>query len=126
MPRARINVGKVVTSSRFASPYTVIRSEGKWYDGQMQWTELERISIRAAVIVATPQQLEQIPEGERLSGAMSFYARQPLYTTQDSMDIAGIISDAILWNDKIYKILEVSDWSHHGYWMALAVLQRRV
>lgn len=118
-----ISVAEVVTDPDFASTYQVVRSQGRWIDGVFVLSETETLRFYGVVQPTTPKELEQIPEGERPNGAISFHARKRFFLTAQGEDGEGdYLSDEILWHGDRYKILQVKDWSAHGYWKAIATL----
>lgn len=118
-----INVGRTVNSRNFAQPkgFTVFRQSGDWVAGRWVASETE-IKIPGTVTAANPNDLIQVPEGDRVVGLMCFYSTQPIYTTRAATETdAGGTSDEIVWNEERYRVSSVVPWVDFGYWKAFGV-----
>ncbi|MFC3768365.1 hypothetical protein [Paenibacillus sp. GCM10012303] len=117
-----INVGRVVNSRNFAQPggFTVFRQTGAWSGGR--WVSQPEVAIimQGTVTVATQEDLEQVPEGDRVTGMMSFYSQQMIYRTrsEDDQDPGGT-SDEIFWRGERYRVAAVLPWLDFGYCKAI-------
>ena len=116
-----INLSGVVSNSPFAAPYTVLRRRGEWIKGRWEFSEPEILRYHGAVQPTSARELEQLPEGDRQRGTMTFFCTPPrkLYVSGDS----NAISDEILFEGRKYKIISVKDWSRYGYIQAFAQLK---
>ena len=121
-----INLKNVALSSNFAQNYTVHRKSGAWHQGKFTQTETS-LARRGAVTNASPKELMQVPEGDRVAGMMVFYSDQPLYTTHgwkaDDTNEQGT-SDEIEWpvsSGSKYKVLTVYDYHAQGFYKVFAV-----
>jgi hypothetical protein len=115
-----INLARVVMSPGLNNQeLTVFRSNGSWVAGR--WVEETEFSvtleIRCIAYPSTAKELEMVPEGDRVTGAMTFLTTDPLYITQGPPD--SRISDKIQWRGELYKIISVLPWADYGYYMAI-------
>ena len=117
-----INMADIVNDPDFACTYSVFRTQGEWQQGRFILAEPEEIRFYGAVQPTRAKELEQIPDGERPSSAISFHSTKRFYLTSEAKDASegGYISDVILWHGDRYKVLIVKDWSANGYWKAIA------
>jgi hypothetical protein len=115
-----INVGRVVLSRNFAQlgGFTVYRQSGNWVAGRWEPSE-STLQLQGTVTAMNPKDLEQVPEGDRVTGMMCFYSTQPIYTTRAAGDIeSGGTSDEIEWRGERYRIMSVQPWQDFGYYKA--------
>lgn len=114
-----IDVGGLVISPEFAQSYTVYRETGSWQAGR--WVSKEAsLTMTGTVTVAKPNDIMQIPEGERVTGAMCFYSLEPIYETRLGNPSEGT-SDQVEWNGSRYRIYSIMPWSDYGYCKAIGV-----
>ena len=105
-----INVSRVIKNPKFAQPFTVHRKSGDW-DDNGKFVESEKdIKMYGTVTVPSAQEIIQIPEGDRVTGVMSFHATQEIYTTRDNGT-----SDEITWRGNRYRIYQVNAMG--GLWI---------
>lgn len=113
-----INVSDVITDPDFAQPFTVYRSSGgQFISGGWSEGTPEQISLKGIVTVGSEKDLQQVPEGDRVEGAMLFYAIQELLTSHKDPGT----SDQILWNGDFYRVQKVWNYGKYGYWKAYGV-----
>jgi len=119
-----INVGHIVNSRNFAQPkgFTVFRTTGDWVRGRFVTDPEKKLNYTGTITVANADDLEQVPEADRVTGIMCFYSQKPMYITRaaDSAEAAGI-SDEIEWQRDRYRIIQVLPWRDFGYYKAFGV-----
>lgn len=108
-----INVAEIVNDSDFAQQYTVYRKTGEWDRGSYITTE-SAISFYGTVTVATPHDIVQTAEGDRIQGDMCFYSTQEIFKTREQGT-----SDEIVWNGDRYRIYSVAPWKDYGYYKSI-------
>lgn len=128
-----INLTRVVTSSLLAEPYTIQRSTGKFILGGWK-TESVNIPGYGVVSVASEEDLDMMPESDRVTGSMVFHSECRIYITQldGGFDQQGMgqggfgvskqrVSDQIFWTDQLYRIMHVGPYPNRGFWKAIGV-----
>ncbi len=112
-----ISVEEIIDDVDFAQRFTILRSEGEFVDGV--WTELEvdEISVSGVIVPTSPRDLNRLPEGDRVSAAVSFYSKKELRVTRTG-NTPGT-SDMIRWKGDCYKLVGVFPWGDYGYWMGI-------
>lgn len=110
-----IDVGSIVVDPDFAQPYTVHRKSGAWVAGRWEPTE-DDLPYFGAIMVATQRDLNMIPEGDRVSGMMMFFAVKPLNLTSETGT-----SDEITWKNERYRLTAMLPWSDFGFYQAFGV-----
>lgn len=72
--------------------------------------------------------LSVLPEGQRSSKMMKFYAAEVLYCDDgDQATGSGqAVFDMVMWNGEKYKLLHIRYWSDYGYWEAIGVNSERL
>lgn len=113
-----IDVSELITDPDVAQPFIVFRQSGSWVAGR--WVEgiPTQISMYGPVWVASERDLKQVPEGDRVEGAMMFCSTAPLYITRDGTG-AGT-SDQIQWDGEMYRVVKIFPWQKHGFYQAYA------
>ncbi|MGO4496419.1 hypothetical protein AB4114_11035 [Paenibacillus sp. 2RAB27] len=118
-----INVGRIVNSRNFAQPggFVVYRKTGRWKASRWVTTE-DTLKMEGTITVATSTDIEQVPEGDRVKGAMCFYSQKPLFTTRAETDTEeGGTSDEIVWRNDRYRVVSVFPWGDFGFNKAIGV-----
>ena len=110
-----INVKRVLGSPNFRQQYEVRRKSGTWVNGVFVEAETSMM-LSGAVIPASPKDLKQVPEGDRVTGAMAFYSLHPLKITRESGT-----SDIAVWRGELYRLLTVFPYIDYGYYKAIGV-----
>lgn len=114
-----VNVGKVIRSKRLGCQViTVKRYAASWTDGAYCRDEDNPIilKISAIVTVAKPKDLELVPEGDRVTGAMKFLTNVELHATNGEA-----ISDELEWRGARFKILTVTPNVDYGFYRSIGV-----
>ena len=113
------DVTEVITSGDMAESFTVTRSTGSFAVGG-KWQE--NISVFTAYGIVTDagaRDLLQIPEGDRVKGAMIFWCKQELFVTRNAGDQSGV-SDRINWQNDYFRVQSVKRYPQRGYFRAVA------
>jgi hypothetical protein len=118
-----IDLSDVVNDPDFAQDFSIVRSNGgSWQLGQ--WVDATIIVPCFGIIQpSTPEELEQVPEGDRVKGAMSFHSECVLFETHTNgpNDANAGISDIINWRGQNYRLVKVFPWEDFGYYKAIGV-----
>lgn len=109
-----IDVSRLITDPDFCERFVIRRRIGKWEAGRFIATP-EDTAVTGIVEPTSGDDLEMVPEGDRVSGMMTFYTRQPVYLSQDKQQ-----SDELIWRGRVYKAVQVLDWSRHGFYKVIA------
>lgn len=115
-----IDLSSVVLDPRFAQSFTVYRKVGAYNAGRFEETEAP-IIMTGTISIASEQEIEQIPEGDRVNGGIVIHTKDIIYTTRtnDGTQQEGGTSDELEWCDERYKICSVSNYSYYGYYKAI-------
>jgi len=119
-----ISVDEIINDFDLSQKFTVIRSTGSFIKGL--WTEgtVTEIEMWGNVTNPTPKDLDQVPEGDRVTGAMVFHTKQPIYVTRAGAGTKkdpNAISDKIIWRSEYYRLSGVSPYIDYGYYRAVGV-----
>lgn len=116
----RVNVGRIVLDPRFSQAFTVTRmGSGTWTNGRFSGST-STLNVTGTIQPATSDDIAQMPEGDFIKGGIIIYTTVPLYTTQLGASNTGSISDEVTWKGEQWRIIQVKDYSDHGYYKALA------
>lgn len=113
-----INLSRVVLSGHLnVQTLNVYRSTGSFVAGR--WTEstLTLSEVPGIVYPSTQKELQQVPEGDRVRGAITFLTAEKLYVTRTESPSG--VSDKIEWNGELYKILSILPWMDYGYYASV-------
>ena len=113
-----INVGELLTDPDFAQAFTIKRSSGAFGLGGFL-AAISNVRGGGVITVATEEDLMQVPEGDRVTGAMMFYSQKPIYATRAGAT-AGL-SDLIVWRGQTYRIAKVFPYQDYGFFKAIGV-----
>lgn len=95
------------------------RAAGSFVDGIFVPGAQSTLSIAAVVQPAPEKQLLPLPEGERSTEGILIVSVVPLQTGDAE---ALTVADEVSWNDDVYKVVSVEDWSRQmNLYQALAV-----
>ena len=114
-----INLSRVFLNPDFRQIFKVYRSSGSFISGR--WTEDVQsppsFDMGGIVWPSTAKEIEQVPEGDRVIGMMTFASTEKLYTTHAS-GVAGT-SDKIEWKDELYKLIQALPFDDYGFNVAV-------
>jgi len=116
-----INLARVVISPYFSQRFIVYRSVGSFVKGRWVEGEIEEIPMQGVINVAGALELKSFSEGDDVSGAMTFIAREQIYVTRAANVEEGIeaaTSDKIMWRGELYKIIKVDPYADFGFYDA--------
>ena len=110
-----IDVSELIIDPDFAQPYTVHRKSGAWSEGVFNEIESE-LQFNGVIIVANTQDVNMMPEGDRIAGLMTFYttADNPIFVTRNLSSDQGT-SDEIEWRGERYKVMQTFPYTDYGY-----------
>ena len=113
----RVNLSRVVHSPRMSQKITILRRTGSWVDGT--WVQSEQpatLTMRGIVTVANAKDLQQVPEGDRLQGAVRILTTERIYIT----DGPGYeTTDMVLWRGARYRIVTVTPDVDYGFFRSI-------
>ena len=70
----------------------------------------------------TPEMTQLLPEEERHKDLIAVYTSFPLSMGSNHGGTSWTAADRILYDGRVWKLVRLRDWSHFGYYQALAVL----
>jgi hypothetical protein len=115
-----IDVSELANDPDLAQVFTILRTTGSsWLNGVFQTVETT-VQSYGPISVATPRDVEMIPEGDKIVGAMVFWSAQPLYGTEAIQGV-GRSSDILQWKGLNWRVLHVSQYLDYGFYRAVAV-----
>jgi hypothetical protein len=109
-----IDLGDLTVDPDFCEPFVIRRRTGAWGLGGYTGSPADT-PVLGVAIATNSDDLEQLPEGDKTAGMMTFYCRQPLRVAAVDQG-----TDEILWSGNMYKVVEASDWKRHGFYKAIA------
>jgi hypothetical protein len=114
-----IDVSELITDPDFAQDFIVHRSYGHFDEGG--WIEDPEglITMTGVVTVMSQKELAQMPEADRVKGAMIFYSTDEIKVTRNIGDQEQGTSDKIDWRGDLYRIFQISTYADYGYYKAV-------
>jgi hypothetical protein len=114
-----IDLSDIVNDEDIACPFSIIRtSGGTWVTGGI-WQPGPPVTIPAfgPVRNATGKELQQLPESDRVTEALTFRSTTQMFVT----NLAGAqTSDVLVYQEDQYRVLRVKNYSDQGVWYAMA------
>jgi hypothetical protein len=116
-----IDVSEIVSDSDFAQDFEIQRSSGGSWKAGVWVNETETVPGYGIVQPATPEELDQVPEGDRVRGSLSFHSEDPLFEThtRGTNDTFAGTSDIICHRGQKYRLVKVWQWEDFGYFHAI-------
>ena len=114
-----LDVSPVLGNPDLVQTFMVFRSSGQFALGGWQENTPTQIPMQGVVTIADTETLEMMPEGDRVTGAMTFYSTSEVFRTHN--DSQAGTSDYIQWRGQNYRVMHVWPYADYGYWKALAV-----
>jgi len=109
-------IARILYSKRYIRTFIVNRKTGSWLNGRFIETE-SSISLNGIVTTATSEDVNQVPEGDRVSEMLCFYSDKEMFVTHNEASFKGT-SDQISWRNNRYRVLSVQ-FHDLGYFKAI-------
>ena len=107
-----INVSEALDSDT-AEIVTVTRTSGGGYvNGIYTKGSTSTFKTVCSVQQPTPDELQNLAEGERNKDIRKFISKRPVRTASDR---DGLIADSILYKGFRYKVISAMDWDSYGH-----------
>lgn len=110
-----IDVSELIVDPDFCERFTLRRRAGQWVGGVYQSTNADTV-VTGVVRPATGDELELLPEGDRVGEILSFYTREMTQLAEDP----GCAADEFIRRGRGYKAKHRQDWGKHGFFLTLA------
>ncbi len=115
-----LDLSIVANAPDLSSSFTVLRSVNGAYSYGEFIDSKQPIQLYGPVSIASPRDLDQIPEGDRAQGAMVFWCSQEVYAARNPNGSSPQNSDILQWNGIQYRVTQVSQRPMNGFWRAVA------
>lgn len=113
-----IDVSAVLNNPDLCQSFMAQRSSGSLVAGRFV-SSTTPVSLYGSVQKPDEDTLQQVPEGDRVTGARVFYSTSPMYETRTGSNEG--LSDILVHNSEQYRVAHVWNWSNFGFWKAYAV-----
>ena len=111
-----VNLSEVVNDPDLGETFVILRTKGSFGLGGWIAEVPQQVPAYGVVQPADDEALAQVPEGDRVEGAMQIYCQQPIYET---LAKESGISDKVRWHGSTYRVSRRSRWEEFGYYGAL-------
>ena len=113
----RVNLARVVHSPRMSQKITILRRTGSWVAGTwVQSDKPETVIMRGIVTMASAKDLQQVPEGDRVTGSIKILTTDRIYITDDA---SGNITDMVFWRGARYRVVTVTPDIDYGFYRSI-------
>ena len=114
-----IDLSEIITDPDFAEAFNIERKTGSFNLGR--YVEGDPVVIPTVGIItpANALEIQQIPEGDRLTASITVKTTVPLYVSR--LGLQSGVPDLIDWNGSQWKVSYVWPWQDFGYYKAVAV-----
>jgi hypothetical protein len=111
-----IDLSEVALDIDLAVPFCIIRNSGQ--RGPGGWIPGPTCQIQAFGIesLPSPHALEQIAEGDRVTGALQIITTTPMYQT---LADRSATSDTVMYFGEMYKVVSVEPWRLNNYFSVI-------
>ncbi|MDR1979772.1 MAG: hypothetical protein LBQ42_13635 [Synergistaceae bacterium] len=118
---ANLDVADVLDDPDFNSTFQVARrARDVGDDGRATVTD-ELLTLDGVIQPMNNRDLERLAQGDRLTGGITAWCREPLRTVGESH-----VADEILWGGSRYQVVLCNVWEYGaGYWQVQALLALR-
>lgn len=117
-----INVSEVVADPDLATTFEVYRNRGSFKAGGWSVDDEQIIKMVGVVSMSSPKELQQVPEGDRVMGGMTFHSTREIYATCNVEEPGESgVSDRILYLGEFFRVQQVNPYGPYGYWKVIAV-----
>lgn len=114
-----IDMSDVILDPMFATNFIVYRQSGKFVKGRYEVTETD-IKVYGTIVPSSSEDIEQVPEADRVTGMITIYSKQKLFITHLEDDGTSGNSDQVLWHGERYKIISCAPWGDFGFYKSIA------
>lgn len=116
-----INVVELLSDPDFAQTYSVFRPTGYWSRGRYVITGQEELKFFGPVLPSTMKEINTVPEGDRVTGMMTFYTPNTCLFKLSRDNSEEGMSDQVVWHNERYKIVQIFSYDDFGYQKAIGV-----
>ena len=113
-----INVSDILLDPDICQSFTVYRSSGKFGEGGWKENAPQTLTLQGVVYPSTAKELQQVPEGDRVQGMMTFVSPSQMFATHLSGEPGT--SDQPEWNGERYRVVQLLPYSDYGAYVAIA------
>lgn len=119
-----INVSELVHDPDFVQPqaFSVIRQTGNWFRGRFKENNTT-LSMTGVITPENTRDTIQTADGDRITGFITVYTTEPLYTSRLKGDnaVKNGIPDQVVWAGENWKVVQSQNYMDYGYWKSIAV-----
>jgi apolipoprotein N-acyltransferase len=93
-----------------AIPTTVLRAQqGQYNKGRWEHQEPEEVCMQAVIQSASPDDMQDLPEGRHMEETVKIYTFEELYSKEKQKQ-----PDKIVWLNAVFEIHSVTNQSQYG------------
>lgn len=112
-----IDVSDIVNDSDLGSNFVIQRSTGSFQFGGWQPDAPQNIQAFGPVRNTSGKELKMVPEGDQASELLTFHSTTRMFITSAT---GNQTSDVLQWQNDLYRVITVKNYSEQGYWLAIA------
>ena len=113
-----IDVSELMNDPDLCQSFSILRGFGGSFTGGVWAQNVTNVLGYGVISVATPDDLLQLADADRVTGMMVFHSAQPMYETSENREAT---SDILVWRGENYRVKNVFIYADYGFWKAFAV-----
>lgn len=110
-----LTIGELIKDPCFCTKFTIIYRGGSFVRGVYKPVD-KSVPVIGVARPSSADDLDLLPEGDRVKGSMSFYTNEPIIVTNTES------APLIKWHDRTYKIIHTEDFVESGFFKAIGTL----
>lgn len=116
-----MDLSEAVTDPDMAESFVILRATGQFGLGGWQQNAPVAIPGFGVVSIAKAQDMEMIPEGDRISGSIVIHSTQELLLTNED---TNQMADQVVWMGDVYRVYASGDYGNRNFFTALAARKK--
>ena len=111
-----VDLSEVCLDTDLGECFEILRTTGQFAAGGWQETMSVAVQAFGIITIAESEALDQIPEGDRVTGALQVITADPIYET---LARNSGVSDKIRYFGNLYRVQAVAPWRKSGFFSAV-------
>lgn len=104
----------------FVTTFQIVKNQGEWQDGEYVVSQAASETVSGVVRATGKDDLEMLPEADRISGSITFWTRKPI-----DLDLTASPPPRLRYAGNTYKIMHLENWQDSGYTKMIGIMLGR-
>lgn len=115
-----LDISFLLDDPDFVTTFQVIKTSGEWQDGEYVVLPTVPETVSGVVRATGKDDLEMLPEADRISGSITFWTRKPI-----DLDLTASPPPRLRYAGNTYKIMHLENWQDSGYTKMIGIMLGR-